>query len=70
VQGTLFSRAADNTLKPSRRNARALDAAIDRLNDKYQRPVVTLASNMAPEIKDMGAKVAFTRIPELAEFHE
>lgn len=48
----------------------ALCRAIDTLNEKYQSTIVTLASNMAPPIKDMGAKIAFTRIPELAEFHE
>ncbi len=48
----------------------ALNHAIDALNAKYQRPIVSLASNMAPQIKDMGTKIAFTRVPELAEFHE
>ena len=48
----------------------ALNHAIDALNEKYRRPMVSLASNMAPAIKDMGTKIAFTRVPELAEFHE
>jgi DNA polymerase IV len=57
---------------PTAQNGRpaALSSAIDRLNEKYQRPVVTLASNMAPAIKDIGTKIAFSRIPESAEFHE
>lgn len=47
-----------------------LNQAMDHLNEKYQKQIVTLASNMAPQVKDMGTKIAFTRIPEIAEFHE
>jgi DNA polymerase IV len=65
AQPSLFDMPAARHSRPP-----ALSNAIDRLNEKYQRPIVTLASNMAPGIKDMGTKVAFTRIPELAEFHE
>jgi DNA polymerase-4 len=65
AQQSLFSVPRTERTRPP-----ALSAAIDRLNEKYQRPLVTLASNMAPSAKDMGTKIAFTRIPEIAEFHE
>ena len=59
-------RTADGGARPL-----ALSRAIDRLNARYGQPVVTMASNLTlSQTKDLGTKIAFTRIPEMPEFHE
>jgi DNA polymerase-4 len=67
VAPDLFVVAAATREKP-----RGLDLfkAIDRLNKKYGQDTVALGVLPGQIAKYVGAKIAFTRIPELAEFDE
>ncbi len=47
-----------------------LSAAMDRINSRYGRAMVTLGAWPRVDMDFIGAKVAFTRIPALAEFCE
>jgi DNA polymerase-4 len=44
--------------------------AVDRLGARYGRGAVALASQQDISLQYLGAKIAFTRVPEAAEFHE
>ncbi|MCA1652850.1 MAG: type VI secretion protein ImpB [Sphingomicrobium sp.] len=46
----------------------ALWAKIDGLNRRYKRQVVTLASHRGLDLNYLGVKIAFSRVPEAAEF--
>ncbi|UAJ11658.1 Y-family DNA polymerase [Glacieibacterium megasporae] len=48
----------------------ALSAAIDRMNTRFGRDAVTVGHDSAGASRSSGPKIAFTRIPELAEFRE
>ena len=49
---------------------RALSEAMDRMNQRFGRDAVTLGHDAAGATRSRGPAIAFTRIPELAEFHE
>ncbi len=69
-QGSLFARlAADDPLARATRTL-ALARAMDRLNERYGRNAVTLGPTTGGRIDRVGSKIAFGRIPEMAEFHE
>ncbi len=48
----------------------ALSAAIDRMNAKFGRDAVTVGHDARGATRSSGPKIAFTRIPDLAEFVE
>ena len=48
----------------------ALWRAIDKLGGKYQGGIVTTASQRGLSLQYLGAKIAFTRVPEAVEFRE
>lgn len=48
----------------------ALSTAIDRMNARFGRDAVTVGHDAAGATRSSGPKIAFTRIPELAEFVE
>lgn len=48
----------------------ALSAAIDRMNSRFGRDAVTVGHDTAGAARSSGPRIAFTRIPELAEFNE
>ena len=48
----------------------ALSAAIDRMNQRFGRDAVTVGHDRAGASRSSGPRIAFTRIPELAEFSE
>ena len=48
----------------------ALSEAIDRMNQRFGRDAVTLGHDASGASRSRGPAIAFTRIPELAEFHE
>lgn len=48
----------------------ALSAAIDRMNTRFGRDAVTVGHDSAGASRSSGPRIAFTRIPELAEFRE
>ncbi len=49
---------------------RALSEAMDRMNARFGRDAVTLGHDARGATRSRGPAIAFTRIPELAEFHE
>jgi len=53
-----------------RQRREKLSAAMDQLNRRYGRDTVAFGALPAPKANFTGTKIAFTRIPELAEFHE
>ena len=48
----------------------ALSRAMDKVNQRFGRDAVTLGHDSAGEARSSGPRIAFTRIPELAEFQE
>ncbi len=48
----------------------ALSGAIDRMNRRFGRDAVTVGHDSAGAARSSGPRIAFTRIPELAEFNE
>ena len=48
----------------------ALSQAMDRVNKRFGRDAVTLGHDSAGAARSQGPRIAFTRIPEIAEFHE
>ena len=48
----------------------ALSTAIDRMNARFGRDAVTVGHDARGATRSSGPKIAFTRIPELAEFVE
>ena len=48
----------------------ALSQAMDRVNKRFGRDAVTLGHDAAGAARSQGPRIAFTRIPEIAEFHE
>jgi DNA polymerase-4 len=43
---------------------------MDRMNQRFGRDAVTLGHHDGGSTRSRGPAIAFTRIPELAEFHE
>ncbi|WP_416909107.1 MAG: type VI secretion protein ImpB [Polymorphobacter sp.] len=66
VQGGLFD-AADLAAET---RARALSEAMDRVNARFGRDAVRLGHDRLGAVKSAGPRIAFTRIPEMAEFRE
>jgi DNA polymerase-4 len=66
VQGGLFDTrcAADEARRV------ALSRAMDKVNARFGRDAVTLGHDRMGAVKSAGPRIAFTRIPELAEFRE
>ncbi|MFZ4109583.1 MAG: type VI secretion protein ImpB [Polymorphobacter sp.] len=48
----------------------ALSRAMDKVNQRFGRDAVTLGHDSAGAARSSGPRIAFTRIPELAEFQE
>lgn len=48
----------------------ALSVAMDRMNKRFGRDAVTMGHDVTGAARSSGPRIAFTRIPELAEFHE
>jgi DNA polymerase-4 len=48
----------------------ALSEAMDKVNARFGRDAVTLGHDRLGAVKSAGPRIAFTRIPELAEFRE
>ena len=78
---TLGELSAADTLQPGLFDSGALDArtetrrlalsnAMDKVNQRFGRDAVTLGHDSAGAGRSTGPRIAFTRIPELAEFHE
>ncbi|WP_157215819.1 Y-family DNA polymerase [Flavisphingomonas formosensis] len=69
-QGTLFAHLDPDT--PLAREARrlSLSKAMDRINGRFGRNAVTLGPLTGGRLDRVGSKIAFGRIPEMAEFHE
>lgn len=69
AQGDLFDQAA---LLCARTDARrlALSRAMDKVNSRFGRDAVTLGHDACGATRSRGPAIAFTRIPELAEFVE
>ena len=69
-QGALFDRDdIDHALAREARGLR-LSEAMDKANAKFGRNAVTLGPLLGGRIDQVGAKIAFHRIPDMAEFHE
>jgi DNA polymerase-4 len=48
----------------------ALSVAMDKVNKRFGRDAVTMGHDAVGAARSSGPRIAFTRIPELAEFHE
>ena len=48
----------------------ALSRAMDKVNQRFGRDAVTMGHDETGAARSSGPRIAFTRIPELAEFHE
>ena len=68
LQPGLFDSGALDVHTETRRLA--LSNAMDKVNQRFGRDAVTLGHDSAGASRSSGPRIAFTRIPELAEFHE
>ncbi|HWH16922.1 MAG TPA: type VI secretion protein ImpB [Allosphingosinicella sp.] len=50
-------------------NETSLWEKIDKLNQRYKGQVITLASQRGLDLNYLGVKIAFSRVPDAAEFH-
>ncbi len=66
--GSISTGAAMTPATETRRLA--LSAAMDRMNARFGRDAVTVGHDRRGATRSSGPKIAFTRIPELAEFRE
>lgn len=64
-QPDLFSQAQDQATE---RNETALWERIDGFNRRHKRQLITLASHRGLDLNYLGVKIAFSRVPEAAEF--
>ena len=69
VQLHLFDGSAALDAKSEARRL-ALSRAMDKVNERFGRDAVTIGHDAAGAARSHGPRIAFTRIPELAEFHE
>ena len=69
TQLALFDSGAVLTPATERRRL-ALSTAIDRMNTRFGRDAVTFGHDARGATRSSGPKIAFTRIPEMAEFRE
>ena len=65
----MFKELDDPISKKQQRHAR-LSVAMDDINAKYGLDTVVLGTLPESMSRFSGTKIAFTRIPEKAEFHE
>lgn len=68
-QGNLFG-ALSSEMQQRRQKSERLSRALDRLNQRYGRDTVSIGMMPADGRNFSGTKIAFTRIPEVAEFYE
>ncbi len=69
-QASLFAHLdPDDPLARETRNL-ALSCAMDRINERFGRNAVSVGPLHGGRIDHVGARIAFGRIPSLAEFHE
>ncbi len=68
-QGDLFAQPESSKQNTIQRDAK-LSAVVDSLNQKFGRNTVTMASTLGDANKVTGTKIAFARIPDMAEFKE
>ncbi|MEN9933025.1 MAG: hypothetical protein RIS17_1598, partial [Pseudomonadota bacterium] len=69
AQADLFDNAALLCARTDSKRL-ALSQAMDRMNQRFGRDAVTLGHDAMGANRSRGPAIAFTRIPELAEFHE
>lgn len=69
IMEDMFERLDDPLAKQQGKNTR-LSEAMDHINKKYGLDTVVLGALPQPMARFSGTKIAFTRIPEKAEFHE
>lgn len=69
ITGDLFQTQFEIPKQEIRRR-NALTGAIDSLNKKYQREMVLLGTTPKTQAGHVGTKIAFSRVPDMAEFHE
>lgn len=69
-QGSLFAHLPPDTVLARETRMLALSQAMDRINERFGRNAVTLGPLAGGRADHVGTKIAFGRIPELAEFHE
>jgi len=69
TQLALFDAGPAVTLATEQRRL-ALSMAMDKVNHRFGRDAVTVGHDAAGASRSSGPKIAFTRIPELAEFSE
>lgn len=69
-QPTLFETEMSAVAQRRRQAANRLSAAMDRLNGKYGRDTIVMGFTPQKVHAFSGTKIAFTRIPDLEEFHE
>jgi DNA polymerase-4 len=69
-QGSLFAHLDPGSALARETRTLALSRAMDRLNERFGRNAVTLGPLAGGRADHVGTKIAFGRIPELAEFHE
>ena len=69
-QGSLFAHLPADTALARETRTLSLSHAMDRINERFGRNAVTLGPLSGGRIDAVGTKIAFGRIPELAEFHE
>ena len=69
-QGSLFAALAPTDPLARETRTLSLSKAMDRINERFGRNAVTLGPLTGGRIDSVGTKIAFGRIPEMAEFHE
>lgn len=67
--GNLFE-AWPSSSEAAHKRRMTLSRALDNINKRYGRDTITLGIQPPVRSEYMGAKIAFTRIPEREEFHE
>ncbi len=69
-QQSLFAALAPGDALARETRTLALSRAIDRLNERFGRDAVIVGALNSSRIDQVGARIAFGRIPETSEFHE
>jgi len=69
IMPDMFTRLNDPVERNQQKNSR-LSKAMDMINGKYGLDTIVIGSLPEPLSPHTGSKIAFTRIPEKAEFHE
>ncbi|MBL4894638.1 MAG: hypothetical protein JKY59_07210 [Emcibacter sp.] len=69
IMPDMFARLEDPVARNQKKNTQ-LSQAMDRINGKYGLDTVVIGALPCPLSPHTGSKIAFTRIPEKAEFHE